>query len=353
MTIEFTDGFDHQRQYCIPGHRLKGQVVIRNPKVFSVGDIRVTFFGISDACIHRKISGIRAEFYGRGFLHQEIKGLTGGKPVNLEPNLEAGHRFSFEFTVPHSTSPMTQNEANFINKWQPKPSFAGAQEMHPLSPTCKSYKKATLGFTESSVSYRVDATCTKGKGSSSFWLPQASATIGFSPTRSEQNPDPRLQAVLSSHHTKSAARAINIVLHIPSVCYAGGPFLLGISCENSSMPVMLTSFNIRLDSNCLTRGRSFLFGEKESSDTNSINIAATPPNLSIPIGPQPLNLLQAGFHLQIPQNVTPCFKSFTVSQLPYKITVSYTARVGDEVIQGTVADRSVKILPATFQPRAQ
>ncbi|KAL8951011.1 MAG: hypothetical protein Q9222_002987 [Ikaeria aurantiellina] len=353
MAIEFSDGFDHERQVALPGHRLKGQVVIRNPKILFVGEIRATFYGISDAYIHRKIAGIRADLYGRGFLHQEIKTLTNGSPVSLEPNLDPGHRLPFEFNVPHSTSLMTQNKANFINRWQPKPSFAGAQEMHLLPPTCKFYKKATLGFTESSVSYRVDATCTKGKGGGSFWLPQASNTIAFSPTRSERDPDPGSQTVVSHYQIKSTAQAITIVLHVPSVCYAGGPFPLGMTRESSSMPVTLTSLRIQLHSTCLTRGRSFLFGEKESSETNNITIAATQPNLSIPIGPKPTDLLQAGLQLRIPQNVIPTFKSFTVSQLPYSVAISYIVRADDETIKGEVTSRSLDILPAFFQPKTE
>ncbi|KAL8704693.1 MAG: hypothetical protein Q9201_002155 [Fulgogasparrea decipioides] len=156
LIIKFTDGFVPDTNSCIPGLRSTRQVVIRYSKVLSVGEIRVTFYGISDAYIHDKISGIRADICGRGFLFQEIKTVT-SNPVSLEPNISPAHGLPFQFIVPHSTMPMTQNEANFINKWQSKPPFAGAHDMHPLPPSCKFFKKALLEFTESSVLYRLEA----------------------------------------------------------------------------------------------------------------------------------------------------------------------------------------------------
>ena len=345
MTIEYLDGFNPASHVCVPGTRIKGQVVIRNPKVLSVGEIRVTLYGISDAYIHRKISGIRADFYGRGFLFQEIKTLT-TNPTNLQPNPEQGHRLPFEFALPQSTSPMAENEANFINKWQTKPSFAGANDMHALPPSCKSYKKALLGFTESTISYRLDATCTKIKGGSS-WLPQAATTITFNPVRSEQMPDPRLQPVRLQHQMKPS-QAVSMILYVPSVCYAGGPFPLQLAYEgatNIQAPAVLTSLDIRLEGIYLTRGRSFLFREKESSEVQEIPISTT-TNLSIPIGPQAIDLASIGFRIGIPQNVTPCFKSFTVAQLLYRVIISYTVRLGTQTVTGKLLDRYVEVLPA-------
>ncbi|KAI4265920.1 MAG: hypothetical protein L6R38_009083 [Xanthoria sp. 2 TBL-2021] len=151
MTIEFADGFNPKSHLCLPGSRLTGHVVIRNPKVLEVEVIPVTISGISDAFIHRKISGIRAGLYGRGFLYQEFKDLT-GSPVKLEPNLESGHHLPFESTMPSNTMPMAENTKNFINNWQTKECFAGAHDMHALPPPFSSRTKALLGYTDSSIS---------------------------------------------------------------------------------------------------------------------------------------------------------------------------------------------------------
>lgn len=347
MTIEFANGFDPERQLCLPGTRIAGHVVIRNPKVLSVGAIRITIYGISDAYIHRSVSGIRADYYGRGFLFQEIKDLT-ESPTNLEVNLESGHRLPFEFTMPANTMPMSENTKNIINKWQRKVCFAGAQDMYPLPPTFSSHARAMLGHTESSVSYRVDATCTKIKGGSS-WLPQASRTIHFSPARSEQNPEPRLQIVKAEHRTKSA-QGLTVSLHVPSVAYVGGPFTAMIACEGASAntPIILTSLEIILEGICLTRGRSLLFGEKQSSEKSNIPIISS-KDFAIKIGSEPLNLMSAGFRSGIPQNLVPTFKSFTVTQMPYIVHTSYTVRVGDETIKGKVPDCQVEILPGVVQ----
>ncbi|KAL8984105.1 MAG: hypothetical protein Q9205_001843 [Flavoplaca limonia] len=343
MTIEFANGFDPERQLCLPGTQIAGHVVIRNPNVLSVGAICITLYGISDANIHRSVSGIRADYHGRGFLFQEIKDLT-ESPTNLEVNLESGHRLPFEFTMPASTIPMSENTKNMINKWQRKERFAGAQDMHPLPPTFSSHARAMLGHTDSSVSYRVDATCTKIKGGSS-WLPQTSRTLQFSPARSEQNPDPRLQIVKAQHRTKSA-QGLTVSLHIPSVTYVGGPFPVLIACEgtSSSTPIILTSLEILLEGICLTRGRSLLFGEKESSEKSNIPIISS-IDITFNTGSEPLTLMGAGFGSGIPQNLVPTFKSFTVTHMPYIVHASYTVRVGDETIKGKVPDSQVEILP--------
>ncbi|KAL8873120.1 MAG: hypothetical protein Q9198_007080 [Flavoplaca austrocitrina] len=343
MTIEFTNGFDPKRQLCIPGTQMAGNVVIRNPKVLSVGAIRITLYGISDAYLHRSVSGIRADYYGRGFLFQAIKDLTGSH-TNLEVNLESGHRLPFEFTMPASTMPMSENTKNMINKWQSKERFAGAQDMHPLPPTFSSHARAMLGHTESSISYRVDATCTKIKGGSS-WLPQASRTLQFSPTRSEQNPEPRLQIVKAEYRTKSG-QGLTVSLHIPSVTYVGGPFPVMIACEgtSSNTPTILTSLEILLEGTRLTRGRSLLFGEKQSSEKSNIPIISS-KDFAIKIGSEPLNLMSAGLRSGIPQNLIPTFKYFTVTQMPYTVHTAYTVRLGDETIKGKVPDSQVEILP--------
>ncbi|KAI4209105.1 MAG: hypothetical protein LQ349_009577 [Xanthoria aureola] len=329
MTIELGNGLNPESHLCLPGSRLTGHVVIRNPKLLSVEVIRVTIYGISDAYIHRSISGIRADFYGRGFLFQEIKNLT-ASPVTLEPNLEPGHRLPFEFTIPSNTTPMTENTKNFINKWQRNPS------------------PALLGYTDSSISYRIDATCNKAKSGTS-WLPQASMPLHFSPARSEHNPEPRLQTVKSQHQTKSA-HAPTILLHIPSISYAGGPFPVMIACEGipSTIPVILTSLEIRLEGIRLTRGRSFLFGEKECSKGQDISIIAL-KDFSINIGPAPINLMNAGFRSGIPQNAVPTFKSFTVPQMPYIVHTSYTVRIGDETVKGKAPDSQVEMLQGVVQ----
>ncbi|KAL8701415.1 MAG: hypothetical protein Q9224_000513 [Gallowayella concinna] len=346
MTIEFANGIDPDSHVCIPGTRLTGFVVVRNPKVLSVGEIRITVYGISDAYIHRKISGIRADYYGRGFLFQQIKTLT-GTPVNLEPNLDPGHRFPFDFTFPRTTTPMTENTANKINKWQTTECFAGAQDMHPLPPTCNFYKKALLGFTESSVTYRVDVACTKMKGGSS-WLPQSSRTLLFSPARTEQYSQQPLQSV-ESHHQMRSGQVLNLVLHLPSISYAGGPFPVMIACEGAATqsPVSLTRLEIKLEGITLTRGRSLLFGEKESSEKQNIILAAA-NSLSLAISPTATNLLEKGFRLGLPQNTIPSFTSFTVTQMPYIVHISYALHVGDEMIQGRVPKSQVDVLPAVF-----
>ncbi|KAI4102552.1 MAG: hypothetical protein LQ339_004569 [Xanthoria mediterranea] len=347
MTIELGNGFNPESHLCLPGSRLTGHVVIRNPKVLSVDVVRVTIYGISDAYIHRSISGIRADFYGRGFLFQEIKNLT-ASPVTLEPNLEAGHRLPFEFTVPSNTTPMSENTKNFTNKWQRRESFAGAQDMHTLPPSFSSRTKALLGHTDSSISYRIDATCTKAKGCTS-WLPQASMPLHFSPTRSEHNPEPRLQTVRSQHQTKST-HAPTILLHIPSISYAGGPFPVMMACEGllSTAAVILTSLEIRLEGIRLTRGQSFLFGEKECSEGHDIPIIAS-KDFSINIGPEPISLMNAGFRSGIPQNAVPTFKSFTVTQMPYIVHTSYTVRIGNETIKGKAPNSQVKMLPGVVR----
>lgn len=347
MTVELSNGFNPESHLCLPGSRLTGHVVIRNPKVLSVEVIRVTIYGISDAYIHRSISGIRADFYGRGFLFQEIKNLT-ASPVTLEPNLEPGHRLPFEFTIPSNTTPMTENTKNFINKWQRKESFAGAQDIHTLPPSFSSRTKALLGHTNSSISYRIDATCTKAKGGTS-WLPQASMPLHFSPARSEHNPEPRLQTVKSQHQTKST-HTPTLLLHIPSISYAGGPFPVMIACEGipSTIPVILTGLEIRLEGIRLTRGRSFLFGEKECSEGQDISIIAS-KDFSVNIGPQPITLMNAGFRSGIPQNAVPTFKSFTVTQMPYIVHTSYTVRIGDETVKGKAPDSQVEMLLGVVQ----
>ncbi|KAI4232938.1 MAG: hypothetical protein L6R40_007260 [Gallowayella cf. fulva] len=347
MTIEFTNGLNPDSQLCIPDTRLTGFVIVRNPKVLSVGEIRITIYGISDAYIHRSIHGIRADFYGRGFLFQQIRTLT-GTPVNLQPNLEPGHRFPFDFTLPQHTMPMTENTANKINKWQTKECFAGAPDMHTLPPTCKFYKKALLGFTESSVSYRVDATCTKIKGGSS-WLPQTSRTLLFSPARTNQNPESRLQPVNSQHQMRSG-QALNVLLYIPTISYAGGPFPVMIACQGVPFQsiVSLTSLTIKLEGITLTRGRSLLFGEKESSEKQDI-ILAEANSLSLPISSVTTNLMERGFRLGVPQNIIPSFKSFTVTQMPYIVHISYTFRAGDEMIKGRAPNSQVDVLPAVFK----
>ncbi|KAL8799883.1 MAG: hypothetical protein Q9182_005566 [Xanthomendoza sp. 2 TL-2023] len=350
MNIEITSGLNPDSQLCNPDTRLTGFVVVRNPKVLSVSEIRITLYGISDAYIHRKISGIRADFYGRGFLFQEIKTLT-ETSVNLEPNLEPGHRFPFDFTFPRTTTPMTENTANKINKWQTTDCFAGAQDMHPLPPTCKFYKKALLGFTESSVTYRVDVTCTKMKGGSS-WLPQSSRTLLFSPTRTEQYSQPRLQPV-QSHQQMRSGQVLNLVLHLPSTSYPGGPFPVMIACEGVPIqsPVILTSLEIKLEGITLTRGRSLLFGEKESSEKQDILLAAA-SSLLLPIGQMATNLMEKGFRLGLPQNTIPSFKSFTVTQMPYIVHISYTLRIGDDMIKGKAPKSQVSVLPAMFRAGA-
>lgn len=326
---------------------MTGHVVIRNPRVLEVEVIRVTIYGISDAFIHRKISGIRADFYGRGFLFQEIKDLT-ASPVELKPSLEPGNRLPFEFTMPSNTMPMAENTKNFINKWQTKEFFAGAHDMHALPPPISSRTKALLGYTDSSISYRVDATCTKPKGGTS-WLPQAFTPLHFSPTRSEHNPEPRLQTVKGQHQTESG-KALTILLHIPSISYAGGPFPVMIACEGISpaIPVILTSLEICLEGIRLTHSRSFLFGEKECSEGHNTSIIAS-KDFSINIGSEPINLMNAGFRSGIPQSAIPTFKSFTVTQMPYIVHRSYTVRVGNETVKGKVPESQVEILPGVVQ----
>lgn len=113
-------------------------------------------------------------------------------------------------------------------------------------------------------------------------------------------------------------------------------------------PVTLTSLEIRLEGIRLTRGRSFLFGEKECSESHNISIIAS-KDFSINIGSEPINLLSAGFRSGIPQDAIPTFKSFTVTQMPYIVHRSYTVRVGNETVKGKVPDSQVKILPGVFQ----
>ncbi|KAL8868349.1 MAG: hypothetical protein Q9174_005048 [Haloplaca sp. 1 TL-2023] len=346
ITLEFT-GFNPDQHVLLPGHKLKGQVVIRNAKVLSVGEIRVTLYGISDAYIHRSISGIRADFYGRGFLFQEIKTLT-SNPTTLQPASDSSHRLPFEFTMPRSTSPMTENEANTINKWKTKPSFAGASDMHLLPPTCNFHKKALLGHTRSSVSYRVDATCTKIKGGTS-WLPQAGQTLFFSPTRESADWDPQ-SASVTSHHQLQASRVLVLTWHIPSVVHLGGAFPLSIAHTGvpSEIPVTLTALDVRLEGTCVTRGRSLLFGEKVSSEQQTITLFSR-KDLAVPIKAPVTDLNAAGLSIEMPKNVTTTFQSFTVSQLPYVATVSFTLRVGNETISGKPWNDGIKVLPMLVQ----
>lgn len=196
---------------------------------------------------------------------------------------------------------MAENKTNFISKWRTKPSFAGADDMHVLPPSCRSYKTALLGYTKSSASYRIDSTCSKIKDSSS-WLPQAATAIGFSPVRSEQTPYPYLQIVRMQQQLKLPQR-LALVLHGPSVCYIGGPFPLQLSCR-SVTPATLTSLNIRLEGTCITRSRSSLADEKEFSEKQDI-ICAAAKNFSISIGAQAVDLMSTGFRPGISQNVTP------------------------------------------------
>ncbi|KAL8994322.1 MAG: hypothetical protein Q9169_005670 [Polycauliona sp. 2 TL-2023] len=349
MTIDFANGFNPDHQLCLPGSRMTGHIVLRNPKVLAVEVIRITIYGISVTFIHRTMLGVPADFYGRGFLFQEIKNLT-SSPVNLEPNLNPGHRLPFEFTMPSTTVPMPENTKNMINKWQAKGFFAGAQDMHTLPPTFSSHKKAMLGYTQSSVSYRLDATCvaTKG-GTSSSWLPQASRTLHFLPARAEQNPDPRLQIIKSQHQTRTG-QSFTLLLHIPSVSYVGGSFPVLVACENlsPSTPVTLTSLEVQIEGHRLTRGRSLLFGEKESSESHEFSIIAAKA-CSISLGPEVIDLMNAGLRSGIPMNAVPTFTSFTVTQKPYVVRGSFTLRVGNEVIKGKVPDCQVEMLPGVVR----
>lgn len=133
LQIEFDDGFDPTQNCAIPGTRLSGHVVVYNPQPLSIGELRMTVYGISEATILRKISTIRNHFFGCGFLFHEITVLLHG-PITLEPT-GSGHRYPFSFMLPKSTEPMAKNNANFVNKFKMRPPFSGAQEMHALPQT--------------------------------------------------------------------------------------------------------------------------------------------------------------------------------------------------------------------------
>lgn len=245
--------------------------------------------------------------------------------------------------------PMIENEANFINKWHTKPWFAGANDLHTLPPTCNLYEQAQLGYTESSTSYHLDATCTKIKGGSS-WFRQTATIIKFIPIGSHQTPDPRFQPTRMQHQLK-ASQALTTVPYIPSVSYVGGPFPLQLACEgtNAQTSILLTSLSIQLKGTCLTRSRSSLFHDEESSENQEIPII-TAQSLSIPIGPQAVDLMSSGFiqPARIPEHITPCLKLFTISQPLYRVVVSYTLRAGNEVFKGKAADHCVEIPPSFF-----
>ena len=145
LQIEFDpNGFHPEKQFALPGTVFSGYVVVRNPQSLSISELRITIYGISDATILRKLSTIRNDFYSRGFLFQEISVLLQG-PVTLEPTQE-GYRYPFRFTMPENTSPMRQNERNFVYRFHPRLQFAGPQEMHPLPPTFSCGKKVLFGF---------------------------------------------------------------------------------------------------------------------------------------------------------------------------------------------------------------
>ena len=150
----------------MPGTRLSGHVVVRNPQPLSISELQITIYGISEVTLLRKISTIKNYFFGRGVLFQEITVLLRG-PITLEPTQE-GHRYPFSFVLPENTKRMAENDANFINKFKPRPPFAGAQEMHALPPSFRCHKKVHLGYHEISVLYRLNVTCTKGPGTDHF-----------------------------------------------------------------------------------------------------------------------------------------------------------------------------------------
>ena len=147
LQIEFDSFFNPDKHFAQPGTRLSGHVVVRNPQPLSIGELRITVYGITDATIRLGVNTIQKYFFGRGFLFQEITTILQG-PITLEPS-STGHRYPFGFTMPGMTKSMAENNANFINKFKPRPPFARAQGMHPLPPSFRCYKKLPYGHHES------------------------------------------------------------------------------------------------------------------------------------------------------------------------------------------------------------
>ena len=339
MSIEFANNLDPKAQRVVPGTVLSGHVVVRPIKPLNVGSLRITLYGISDAHILRKISTIQNHFYGRGFLFHEILTLASG-PLSLDPVAEGspGYRYLFSFTMPEMTSSMKENTANVINKWKPAPPFAGAEEMHPLPPTLESRGKSLLGYHESSVSYRLDATCEKTKGgTSTIWLPQVATDLRFFPIRAEQNPNPRCVALKCQPQSLKAGGQCTFLLQVPSVTYPGGPFPILVGCDGVA-GANLTNLEVKLKGEVETRARNLLFGEKVVAERREIDLANW-KNLGVPLV-QELGTLNA----IVPQGITPTFRSFTVALSEYRVIIKYTIQLGAEVVRGEVKEGSVQIM---------
>lgn len=272
-------------------------------------------------------------------------------PVTLEPNQD-GYRYPFSFTMPEMTKPMAENEANFINKFKPRPPFLGAKEMHPLPPSFGCKKTVLFGYHESSVRYHLDVTCTKAPKGGSFWLPQTGSIFKFSPSRGEQNPNPAWQPVGSAHQLKSGG-TLQIYFQVPSIACAGSPFPLHVNVEtpNTSIATILTDLEVVFVGTSITRARSFLLGEKSAEDQVE-RVIAKLQNLNVALGHAARSMEDVGVPLVIPGPTTPCFSSFNVCQMPYSVKIRYGLLVGSERLKGTVTTRQLQLLPWVYQSKA-
>ncbi|KAL6715627.1 hypothetical protein ACLMJK_006588 [Lecanora helva] len=336
LTIELSDP---KSQYVLPGTVLSGHVVVRPVKPLTVGSLCITLYGISDAHILRQIGTIQNHFFGRGFLFQEIQTVATG-PLTLEP-IDGGssaYRYPFSFTVPETTRSMKENTANVINKWKPKPPFLGAEEMHPLPPRLESKGKSPFGFHESTVSYRLDATCEKTKGGTSpMWLPQMAKDVQFFPVRAQQMPDIGSRPLTSQPHSLKSRQQFSFIIELPSIAYPGGPFPLRVG-QSGVTGLRLTSLEVKLQGRLVTRGRNILFGDKVAEEKKEVTVANW-ANLDLPLAPE-LGTLQA----TVPQGIIPTFRSFTVALPEYLVLIKYQVNARSEVVKGEIREGSLHIL---------
>ena len=339
MLIELDQDCQITNSVVTPGTRVAGRVVIRNPKPLSVTHIRITIYGVSNSHIVRKAGrSIQLQYFGRGFLFQEIAVLHSGQ-TTLEPSPAAGHAYPFAFTVPETTAPMAQNEANVVNRWKPEPPFFGAREMHALPPSFSCFKKSVFGSQEARVSYHLDATCVKGAKGSSFSLPEAASSFSFSPRRVERPSDLRMQ--IAEHGP--------LALHIPSAAVPGCPIplLAGRSqTASSGDPLLLTRLKMQIKSATMIRGRTFGFGGK-TAQVNQDWVVASLNDLAISLGAQqPTNVAECGIRLALPQDAKPTFRSYTVC-LGYEVRVEYSFRHGSsQAVSGAIPWTAFEVLPA-------
>ena len=89
-------------QFAVPGNVISGDVVVRNPQPLSIGELRITIYGITEATILRKIGTIKNYFFGRGFPIPGDHCADQRPRSTLQPNQD-GYRYPFSFTMPEMT----------------------------------------------------------------------------------------------------------------------------------------------------------------------------------------------------------------------------------------------------------